>query len=79
MDKDKILTEFANNLRAERFRRRLSQEQLAEKASLHRNCISKTESGAHNPTLITIIKLAKALEMEPYKLLMFSELNDIIK
>jgi transcriptional regulator with XRE-family HTH domain len=74
MDKDKILIEFGEFIRIERVRRRLSQEKLAEKASLHRNCIGPIERGESNPTLITILKLAKALEMEPHKLLlMFSQ------
>ena len=73
IDIDEILMKFGDFIRIERLRMRLSQEMLAEKASLHKNCISKVESGKHNPTLITILKLAKALEIEPYKLLMFSQ------
>lgn len=74
MNKDKILIKFGDFIRLERLRRRLSQEKFAEKASLHRNCIGPIERGTENPTLITILKLAKALELEPKELLLiFSE------
>jgi transcriptional regulator with XRE-family HTH domain len=73
MDKSKILMEFGNNVRAERSRKRLSQEELAEKAALNANYVGQIERGEYNPTLITILKLAKALEIDINKLLIFSE------
>jgi len=74
MDENKILLEFGEFIRIERLKMHLSQEKLAEKASLHRTHVGSVERGEYNPTLITILKLAKGLEMEPYKLLlMFSQ------
>jgi transcriptional regulator with XRE-family HTH domain len=53
--------------RAVRKRRReldLSQEELAERASLHRNYVSDIERGDRNPSLENICKLAKALDIK---------------
>jgi len=52
--------------RAVRKRRReldLSQEELAERAELHRNYVSDIERGDRNPSLENIHKLARALDM----------------
>ena len=52
---------FGKAIRRRRRELDLSQEQLAEKAGLHRNYISGIESGTRNPSLKNIQKLAKAL------------------
>lgn len=56
---------FGKNLAELRHSRGLTQEQLAEISGLHRTYISGVERGARNPTALTIIALAKALEVEP--------------
>lgn len=50
--------------------RGLTQEQLAEKAGIERSRVSKTEIAWTGTSLDTIYKIADALEIEPYKLLM---------
>jgi len=55
---------FADNLLHLRQGRKLSQEELAARASIHRTQISLMESGRRLPRLDTLIKLAGALEVE---------------
>jgi transcriptional regulator with XRE-family HTH domain len=60
---------FATNLRRERERLELSQEALAERCDLHRTEISLLERTQRDPRLETIVKIARALEIPPAKLL----------
>src|SRR5262249_39830392 len=54
---------FALKVRGWRENRGFSQEQLAERANLHRTYISDIERAARNPSLESIHKLASALEV----------------
>jgi transcriptional regulator with XRE-family HTH domain len=47
--------------------RDLSQKELAEKASLSLNMVGLLERGRRNPSLITVVKLAKALRVNASK------------
>lgn len=47
-----------------RSRLKLSQDELAEKADLHRTYVGAVERGERNICLINIFKLADALEVE---------------
>lgn len=58
------------NIAYYRKKRGLTQEQLAEKAGVERSRISKTEIAWTGTSLDTLYKIADALEVEPYKLLM---------
>ncbi|MBX9687919.1 MAG: helix-turn-helix transcriptional regulator [Candidatus Obscuribacterales bacterium] len=51
----------------------ISQEELAQRAGLHRTYISDIERGARNPTLKTLSRLAVALEISASKLLRMAE------
>lgn len=52
-----------------RLRRGYSQEELAERAHLHRNYIGGVERGERNISLINIVELARALSVKPADLL----------
>lgn len=57
-----------------RRKRNLSQEQLAEKAQLSYGTISHLESNiVYTVSMLTIIKIAEALEIPLYKLFKFDE------
>lgn len=58
-------------LNVQRFRKKCgwSQEELAFECGLHRTYISGVERGIRNPTVEVLAKIAKALEVAPYKLL----------
>ncbi len=58
-----ILVQFGKKVREERRKQRLSQEQPAEKASLHRTYIRMIERAEKNITLENINKICKALNL----------------
>ena len=60
---------FGNQLRELRQRRGLSQEELADRAHLHRNYVGGVERGERNISLINIVELARALSVKPRELL----------
>lgn len=63
------LERFAANLREIRLRRGLSQEALADLCDVHRTEVSLLERGQREPRLMTIVRLAHALEVTPAELL----------
>lgn len=60
--KDSTLRKFGDNVRARREAAELSQEQLAELAELDRTYISGVERGVRNLSLISVVRIAKALK-----------------
>lgn len=60
---------FGNVLKEIRTAKKISQEKLAEFCDLDRTYISLLERGLRQPTLTTIFKISKALEMSPSDLI----------
>lgn len=52
------------NIKSERLRSGISQEELAEQCNISRNSISLIETGKINPTIIRVIDIAKALNVD---------------
>jgi transcriptional regulator with XRE-family HTH domain len=61
--------EIGERISSERKIRRLTQEDLADKTRILRANIARIESGKHYPSLETLEKIAKALEVPVAKFL----------
>ena len=69
-NKPEILAEaFGAVLREVRKERGLSQEDLGFESGYHRTYVSLLERGLKSPSLQTIFELARALDIQPSKLL----------
>jgi transcriptional regulator with XRE-family HTH domain len=69
--KDPVLLRFGKRVKKLRNQKGLSQEKLADRASLHWTYISGIERGLRNISLKNIFKIAKALKVNPKNLLEF--------
>ena len=60
-----LLAEFGVRVREARIRQRLSQEELAALAGVHRTYIGTVERGERNPALVNIVRISDALDIDP--------------
>jgi len=67
--KDKLTHEIGKRVRAEREKKKLSQEELADLAGFYRTYVGHIETGTYSPSAFTLWRLAKALNIDPGKLL----------
>lgn len=67
--KNTLKDQVAKKIRALRRRKKLTQEELAEKAGFHYKYYQRIESGGVNLTLESIEKLSSALNVRPKLLL----------
>ena len=65
----RAIQRFGKQLQRLRTRRGLTQEQLGVTASLSRTFLTRLELGQHDPTLSTLVRLAKALRVSVPELL----------
>lgn len=64
-----VVAVLGKNVRRFRLEAGLSQEQLAFEADMKRSYVSDLERGVRNPTVQALGRLAAALKVEPYRLL----------
>ena len=69
MKREDIIRIFAENLRAERARKKFSQEVLAEKAEITPEYLARIEHEKYSPSLVVIVRLALALGVSVDKLM----------
>lgn len=62
--KNNRLKTLGLNIKAERIRKEISQEKLAELVDTSRTTISYIETARQNPTILKIIDIAKALNVD---------------
>jgi transcriptional regulator with XRE-family HTH domain len=60
---DALLLTFGERVRTARRDKGISQERLGELCGLHRTYVGHVERGSVNPTLVSIVRIAGALEM----------------
>lgn len=63
-----VLEVVSNNVRNYRESKGLTQQELADLASLHRNYITSVEKGDRNLTVATLSKIASALNIDIHRL-----------
>lgn len=66
---DNLSKEFGKRIKIERIKKEVSQEKLAELSGLHRTTLGTIENGKTSPTLDSIAKIAKALNVKMSELL----------
>lgn len=74
MNEKKLIGERIQEIRKNR---KLSQEQVAERADISPNYLSRIECGKENPTLDMLIKLTRALGTEMWELFDFGHEGNI--
>jgi len=62
-------------VKLERIKLGITQEKLAELADLNKNSVGAIERGESSPTIETLDRLAKALEIELHELTNISQMN----
>ena len=68
------LVALGKAIRAARLERGISQEELAERAAIDRSYMSSLERGAQNPGIVSLLRVATALNMTAAQLFADAEL-----
>lgn len=65
MNKDRLLKQLGLNIKVERVKKQMTQEDIADAAGLDRSYISDVENGKRNISAFNLFKIAKALGINP--------------
>ncbi len=66
--KETLLKNFGARIAQVRRAENISQEDLADKAKIHRTYMGRIERGESNPPIYTVYKIMKALKISPKEL-----------
>ena len=69
MDKNVIINLIAENIRLQRLKNRLTQENLAEMSGISTKYINSIETGKVNPSIVVIVNICTALNMDLNKII----------
>ena len=72
---NEVAVAFGQVLRRARIRAGLSQEELAHRCGRHRTLMSMLERGVRQPSLTTVFRLARELNVKPSRLIARMELD----
>ena len=67
--RDKRLSKLATNIKAERHRKGLTQDDLSEKVNISTRSLSSIENGYQTPSIFIVYDIAKVLEIDINELL----------
>jgi transcriptional regulator with XRE-family HTH domain len=73
MNKKTLLKQFGKNVKIERIKQDLTQEQLAEIMKVSQNYVANIECGKANMSLAKVLELSQSLNVHISKLLAFSD------
>jgi XRE family aerobic/anaerobic benzoate catabolism transcriptional regulator len=62
--RSQLLANLGKRLREARTKRGMSQEVLAELAGLNRNYVNQVECGRRNVSIVNLVKIAEAMDVE---------------
>ena len=73
MNKEQLLKHFSKNVKIERIKKDLTQEQLAEIMNISQNYIANVECGKVNMSLAKVLELSRGLNVNINVLLSFDD------
>lgn len=69
MDEKEIISRISENIRLQRYRKHITQENLAEQVNISTKYMNLIENKKANPTITIIVKICEVLNLSLEKLL----------